>query len=166
MTTAIMQKARHSSFWLAVLNMAMPFVVPFNRGHGIRIVQLENGRVMALLPYRKRNQNHIGGIHACAMATVAEYTSGFCLLNLLDAKTYRLIMKGFEIEFHYQGKMDAFAEYQLSEADLRTLVLEPLEQESKIELKCPVQVHDREGNHLATAEIIWQIKKWEAVKTE
>ncbi|HEY0655032.1 MAG TPA: DUF4442 domain-containing protein, partial [Chryseosolibacter sp.] len=118
------------------------------------------------IPYRKSNFNHIRGLHACALATISEFTTGFLLVSKLDAKKYRLIMQRLEMDYHYQGKMDAFAEFQISEAWLAENIYTPLKSKDSVVVNCQVRIHDTKGNHLTTGNVFWQIKDWAKVKTK
>ena len=66
---------------LMALNKVLTIGIPFNAPHGFKIVELSSDIVRITLPNRKLNHNHIGGIHACAMATVGEYCAGMALLS-------------------------------------------------------------------------------------
>ena len=122
----VYHKAKTSSFYMRVLNWSLSRMIPFNKPHGFKIVAIDDYSVKTIIPYRKSNFNHIRGLHACALATISEFTTGFLLVSKLDAKKYRLIMQRLEMEYHYQGKMDAFAEFQISESWLNEKIYFPL----------------------------------------
>ena len=62
-------------------------VVKFVGTAGLRIEELTTERAVVVVPNRTRVQNHIGGVHAAAMALVAETATGFVLgMNLPDDK--------------------------------------------------------------------------------
>ncbi len=161
----ILKKARTSSFYRWVLNRVLVRLVPFNKPHGFAIAEIEEYRVRTRLPYRRRNFNHIRGLHACALATLSEFTTGFLLISTLDMKRYRLIMKRLEMDYHYQGKMDAFAEFTISRAWLEENIFSPLGDADSVVVNCIVKIHDEKGNHLTTGNVYWQIKEWSRVKT-
>lgn len=163
--TKIVEKAKHSSFWLWVLNMTHSYRVPFNGPHGFRIVVFSDQHLKVLLPYRRRNLNHIRGLHACALATVSEFTTGFLLLSRLDPSKYRMIMQRIEVDYHYQGKMDAFAEFAVTEEWLKESILAPLTSADAVVVPCIVKIHDSQGNHLTTGKVFWQFKNWSKVRT-
>ncbi|MCS6975292.1 MAG: DUF4442 domain-containing protein, partial [Cyclobacteriaceae bacterium] len=104
MSEKILLRARQSSFWRAILNLLLNRLIPFNRPHGFTIEKLGDNFLQIRLPYRRSNFNHIKGLHACALATLAEFTTGFMLVQKLDARKYRLIMKKLEMMYHFQGK--------------------------------------------------------------
>src|SRR3569623_3036662 len=97
--TTLIQKAKTSSFYRKVLNWSLNKMIPFNRPHHFQIVEIDDYKLKSRVPYRKSNFNHIRGIHACALATVTEFTSGFLLITRLDAKKYRLIMQRLEMDY-------------------------------------------------------------------
>ncbi len=162
----LVEKAKTSSFYKAILNFALDRMIPFNKPHGFRIVEISDYSLKTLLPYRRKNFNHIRGIHACAMATVSEFTTGFLLISRLDAKKYRLIMQRLEMDYHYQGKMDAFASFTISEEWLKEKIYLPLQQQEAVIIPCEVKIHDSKGNHLTTGKVFWQVKDWAKVKTK
>ncbi len=164
-TNKIIAKAQHSKFYLWLLNRALNRMVPFNQPHRFTVVEISGFRIRILLPYRRRNWNHIRGLHACALATVSEFATGFMLVSRLDAKKYRLIMQRLEMDYHYQGKMDAFAEFAISEAWMEEMIYDPLRKAGSVVVPCQVNVHDRDGHHLTTGTVHWQIKDWDKVRT-
>lgn len=162
----LVEKAKTSSFYRGILNFALDRMIPFNKPHGFKIVDVSDYSLKTLLPYRRKNFNHIRGIHACAMATVSEFTTGFLLISRLDAKKYRLIMQRLEMDYHYQGKMDAFASFTISEDWLKEKIYQPLQQQESVIIPCEVKIHDSKGNHLTTGKVFWQVKDWAKVKTK
>lgn len=160
----LLLRARRSRFWLALLNRLLWRVVPFNRPHRIRIEALDEGEVSTLAPYRRSSFNHLRGTHACAIATVAEFSSGLLLLSLLDPTRYRLIMARLEIDYRHQARSDIVAVTRLDPATLEAKLLAPLRSEGVLLFTQPTQVHDREGHLVAEVVVTWQIKAWSQVK--
>lgn len=158
-------KARQSASGLRMLNRLLWIGIPFNKPHRLKITELTMEKAVVSLPYIRRNKNHINGMHACAIATGAEYVTGLLLLQALDASKYRLIMKKLEVEYHYQGKMDAKIEYLLPAETLQKEVIDKVGSSGVVEFIAQPEVYDVEGNHLATGHIHWQVKDWKQVKT-
>lgn len=161
----IIEKAKQSSFYLKVLNWSVNRMVPFNKPHGFRVVNIGDYSLKTSIPYKKRNFNHIRGLHACTLATLSEFTTGFLLVSKLDGKKFRLIMQRLEMEYHYQGKMDATAEFTISEAWFSEKIYGPLSTMDAVVVPCEVKIHDAAGNHLTTGKVFWQIKNWSKVRT-
>ncbi|MCK5368211.1 MAG: DUF4442 domain-containing protein, partial [Cyclobacteriaceae bacterium] len=101
--TKIVKKAQGSSIYLKILNIGLNRMVPFNKPHGFKVVEIGDYHLKTMVPYKKSNFNHIKGIHACALATLSEFTTGFLLLTSLDPKKYRLIMQNLSMDYHYQA---------------------------------------------------------------
>lgn len=141
-------------------------MIPFNKPHGIKIIEIQDNLVRTTIPFKRKNFNHIRGVHACGMATAAEFASGFLLLYKLKSKEYRLIMESLSMEYHYQAKKDVVATFELTDEWLDQNVRNPLKEHDKISVACKIMLHDSEGNHVATGTTNWQIKPWSAVKTK
>jgi acyl-coenzyme A thioesterase PaaI-like protein len=162
----LIERARHSAFYLWLLNVGLQYKIPFNKPHGFRIVKIGEYEVKILIPYKRKNLNHIRGLHACALATVSEYATGLLLISNLGFDTYRMIMQRLEVDYHYQGKSDAVVEFHFSPEWLRGSIIEPLQTQESVVVPCEVKIHDKQGKHLTTAKIYWQIKKWASVRTK
>lgn len=163
--SGLIEKAKRSPFYLWLLNTVLSRTIPFNLPHGFKILEISDTYIKTRLPFKRKNKNHIGGLHACALATLSEFTTGVLLLTGLNPKKYRLILKSLEVDYHYQGKMEAFATYRISPEFLQEQVFTPLQKEESVTLPCEVSIHDRQGNHLTTARVYWQIKEWKKVKS-
>ncbi len=140
--------------------------IPFNKPHGIKIHEIGNDFITTVIPYKRINQNHIRGVHACGLATAAEFCSGLVMLRNLDPREYRLIMQKIEVEYFYQAKKTALATFQLSQSVFENEILSTLKKEGKVFHTCEVIVKDTDDNHLCTAHIRWQVKSWDQVKTK
>lgn len=158
--------AKKSKFGMFKLNLGLSFVIPFNKPHRIKIIEIGDDFVKTGIPYRRKNFNHIKGIHACGMATAAEFASGFFLLSKLGSKKYRLIMESLEMKYHYQAKADVVATFSAPDTWLNENIFTPLETADAVLVKCEINLHDAANNHVATGYTNWQIKEWSKVKTK
>lgn len=162
----IYQKAIHSNFYRFLLERGLGRFVPFNRSHRFKVDLITNQSLRIRAPYRKSNLNHLNGIHACAMATIAEISSGLLLIGTLDPKRFRLILQSLHLDYHYQAKTAAIARFEISDEWLQDRVLEPLENTDRVFVDCTIPVFDTNDKQVATAIARWQIKDWKAVKTK
>lgn len=162
----IVEKAKSSSFYRTILNWSLNRMIPFNKPHGFTIVAISDYHLKTFIPYKKKNFNHIRGLHACALATLSEFTTGFLLITRLDGKKYRLIMQRLQMDYHYQGKTDAYATFSISQDWLEKNVYEPLRSQDATTVNCEVKIHDEKGNHLTTGRVHWQVKDWSKVRTK
>ena len=163
---ALIRRSRTSRLSRRLLNALLRWKIPFNQPHGFRVEPLRDGGIKVHIPYWRINRNHIKGIHACALATAAEYGCGLALLEHLDAKKYRLIMKSLHMEYHYHAKMNAVASCSPDPEVIRTTVVEPLKTTEAVDYTSTVLLKDEKGNHLATGTITWQVKGWGKVRTK
>ena len=162
----LIHKAKTSGFHLWLLNRMSPRMVPFNKPHGFRILEITDEYLRTLLPYRKSNFNHIRGLHATALATLAEFTSGFMLISRIDPEKFRIILQKIEVEYFYQGKSDAFGYFELDDEWLENRIYAPLEKSESTVIPCTVHIVDGDKKLLATGISHWQVKKWENVRTK
>ena len=87
---------RGKTGWVSRL---MQEVIPFNRPHRLTVQSLSDERCEVALPFRRRNLNHVGTMHACALATAAEYASGLCVLSAFGVGHVRLVMANMQISY-------------------------------------------------------------------
>ncbi len=162
----LVEKAKTSAFYLWLLNWSFERMIPFNRPHGFRIVEIGDYHVRTKLPYKTKNLNHLKGLHACALATITEITSGFIFVMKLDPAKYRIILKQLQINYLYQGKTDAFGEFRVSEEWILKNIIEPLKENESIEIISEVNLVDTNGKQLTNGKATWQVKDWTKVKTK
>jgi len=160
------QDAKTSKFGLWKLNFGLFKMIPFNKPHSIKINKLEDFSIETIIPYKRKNLNHIKGIHACGLATCAEFASGFLLLSRLDMKKYRLIMETIDMKYHYQAKTDTIAKFSFTQDWLTDEIITPLIKNEAIFIECTIELFDTKNNHIATGKTNWQIKDWDKVKTK
>jgi len=162
----LIKNARTSERWLMVLNRMMRLLIPFNGPHGVKILKIGNNIVRTSAPYQRKNFNHIRGVHACAIATIGEFSAGLTLLSRLDPSRYRLIMSHLEVEYLYQAKKDIVAETHLEEDELHDDILTPLQEKTSIYKTMDTLVTDIDGRKIARVRTKWQVKSWDRVKTK
>lgn len=163
---ALLSKARHSSVQRWWTNFIFPWIVPFNRPHGFKILPLKTGGISVEIPYWRINQNHIRGMHACALATAAEMCSGLSVLELVDPKEYRMIMRTLRMEYHYQAKKRTTATCVPTAREIEEQVVGPLQAADSVDYTNTVLLKDSAGNHIATGTVTWQVKPWSKVRTK
>lgn len=164
--TRSFNRARTSPFFMRLLNFGLNRRIPFNKPHGFKILEIGEDHITTYLPFKKANFNHIKGTHACALATLSEFTTGLSLLRRLNAKKYRIILKTLRIEYYYQGKSGITATYTLDDAWLKEKVIDPLKDEDAVIVMMEIESHDAKSNHICTGFIEWQVKDWKKVRTK
>jgi len=162
----LIEGARTSSWGLRKLNFALGLTIPFNKPHGIVIQSISDNEVTTFIPYKRKNLNHIGGVHACGLATVAEFASGILILSRVDPTKYRIIMQTLQVDYSYQAKSDCTAHFSISEEDLNNAILTPLTSNDAVMYTATIILRDNQGTEVAQAQTTWQIKRWDKVKTK
>jgi acyl-coenzyme A thioesterase PaaI-like protein len=150
---------------LLALDKVLRFGIPFNAPHGFRIKKLNADEVVISLPNRKLNHNHIGGIHACAMATVGEYCAGMSLLSSFGISKYRLILSELSVKYTYQGRVELEGVCSARQIDVEK-VRQGLEENGKYLQELKTIIRDLKGKEVAQVITVWQLKNWEEVKTK
>ena len=163
--SGLLNKAKKSRFYLWLLNWVLHRAIPFNAPHNFEIIKITNEELTVKMPYIRKNKNHINGLHACGLATLCEYACGLQLMNATDISQYRIIMKSLQMDYHFQGKTDVFATFNLSKKWVEVNVKPDLETAEGIFRTFEVKVFDTKQNHICTAKINWQIKLWSKVKS-
>lgn len=78
--------------------MAIGRMVPYSASVGPRVESLEPGHARVSMPDRRSNRNHLGSVHAIALANLGELTSGISMIAALPAGL-RSIVTRIEVEF-------------------------------------------------------------------
>lgn len=150
---------------LGPLNKILTMMIPFNAPHGIKVVQVGQNFINAKIPYKRKNHNHLRGIHACAIATLGEFCAGMTLVKSFPFSKYRLILSNLEIDYHYQGKTALIGHAKITDEQISD-VESSLKDSDKTLIVMETRVADKSDNDVATVKSTWQIKEWSNVKTK
>jgi acyl-coenzyme A thioesterase PaaI-like protein len=124
-------------------------IVPFLGTARLRFEEVTQERVVVTIKNRRRVQNHIKGVHAAAMALLAETATGFAVgMNLPDDKIP--LIKTLKVDYvkRSQGNMKAIAQ-------LRPEQIEAVRTQPKGEVTVPVTISDESGGEPIKCEMIW-----------
>ena len=116
---------------------------------GIKFVTLEEGRAVLAIRNRRKVQNHIGGIHAAAMALLAETATG-AVLGMTIPDTHIPLLKSMHVDYVRRAKGNLRAEATLS-PELRARVLN----EAKGDVAVPIRVTDEDGEEPIKCQMVW-----------
>lgn len=144
-----------------LLNLVLPQVIPFNRPLGLKIQRLTRDESEVTIPFKRANKNHLGGMHACAMATVGEYAAGILILKRGDPSKIRIILKNLSVDYLKQGRGDSVAKVQWpEEAPQGSLA----ELDDVVDIQMKTVLSDASGTELAYIHTHWQVKPWSKVR--
>jgi acyl-coenzyme A thioesterase PaaI-like protein len=147
---------------LAIENV-LKLAIPFNTPHRFHIERLNSQEVQIRLPNRRVNHNHLGGIHACAIATLGEFCAGLTLARHLGFTRYRFILAELRVTYHRQGRTPLLGVSRLS-ADDAQKIREDLSLQEKILFPHQSSIQDEKGESVADVYSVWQVKDWQKVK--
>jgi uncharacterized protein (TIGR00369 family) len=121
-------------------------MVPYTGALGARVDELEPGHAKVTLRDRRGVRNHLGSVHAIALANLAEVTSGLAMLTALP-DTARGIVTHLGIEYLHKARGALTAECRCPA---------PSGREETVILDC--EVRDAAGQPVARAEVRWLIR--------
>jgi acyl-coenzyme A thioesterase PaaI-like protein len=134
-------------WWL--VTKAFASQVKFVGTASIRFELLEEGRSVLHLKNRRKVQNHIRGIHASAMALLAETATGAVVgMSLPDSKLP--LFKSMHVDYVKRATGDLRAEATLSPEQIRRL-----QAEEKGDLIVPVKITDSAGIEPVVCQMCW-----------
>lgn len=141
------------------------FAVPYSGTLAARIVELETGRAVITLQDRWRLRNHLGSIHAMALANFCEMGSGLALLSKLSANQ-RGILTGFSIAYAKKARGLLKIECDVSQVALPGRGPEQGPEEGDVTI--PVCAKDANGDVVVRAEARWRVglKRKERIQNE
>jgi len=132
-----------------VTSFALGRVVPLVGTAGLRYEEITPQRVVVRIRNQRKVQNHIQGVHAAAMALLAETATGFCVgMNLPDDKLP--LIKTMKIDYVRRSQGDMVAA-----ASLRPEQIQQILTQDKGEVTVPVTITDASGQEPIQAEMVW-----------
>ena len=97
------------------LNLLVGKVIPFVGTSGVVIEEMTTERVTAVVPNRWRVRNHIGQVHAAAMALAVETASGLVVgMNVPDSKLP--LIKSMRVDYRRRSRGAIRATARLTQA--------------------------------------------------
>ncbi len=124
-------------------------VVPFVGTSGLRYEKLTSNEVVVSIRNRRKVQNHIKGVHAAAMALLAETATGFVVgMNLSDDKLP--LIKSLHVDYKRRAVGDLRAVATLTDEQIALIEREP-----KGEVSVSITVTDESGQQPVECEMLW-----------
>jgi acyl-coenzyme A thioesterase PaaI-like protein len=148
----------------AVLTRVFWRWIPFNRPHRFRIVALAPGRAQVSASLRRANRNHLGTLHACALATIGEFSAGLALLGAFSPSEYRLIMSRLEVDYTRRANTEVLAASTIESQDL-VEIRQRLGDGEVVTRWMTSELKNTSNDVVATVRTQWQIKAWSATKS-
>ena len=132
-----------------VLSAAFGFMIPYAGRTKVRIEHLTEEKSIITIKNRRKVQNHIGSIHATAIAIAAESATGYLVaMNVPDTSVP--VIKTLKVDYEKRCKGNIRAVATLSETER-----ELIRTQEKGELTVTVTVTDSENKEPVTCEMVW-----------
>jgi len=116
---------------------------------GVKFVELAEGRAVLTMRNQRKVQNHIRGIHAAAMALLAETATG-AVLGMTIPDTHIPLLKTMHVDYLRRAKGSLRAEATLP-PEMRQRVLT----EEKGDFAVPIRVTDDDGQEPIKVQMVW-----------
>jgi acyl-coenzyme A thioesterase PaaI-like protein len=152
-----------SKVGLLVLQKVLNSAIPFNIPHKFKFIELSDIRSQVSLPYIKYNKNHLGGIHACAIAALGEYTSGISVLKNFGFTKNRIILSDLHVNYIKQAKEAVTGEVTVDKDELKRVVDE-LKLEGVSEITLATNIINSNDEIVSVVQSTWQLKEWKRIK--
>lgn len=144
-TTSKFPKGIRSTLWSKAFGRVVPMVGTAN----IRYLEVDKDHVTVRIENQRNMQNHIKGVHAAAMALLAETATGFLTgLHVPDDRI--LLIKSLHVDYLKVAQGGLTATASLS-TDQQKFIAE----NEKGELLIPVDVIDDSGNEPIQCQMLW-----------
>ena len=137
----------------------MPTQVPMVGTLNIEYLELGPGRALLRMPDQPEYHNHIGGIHAGAMFTLAETASGAIVLAEFGDRFAEYVPLAVTATIRYlkvaMGPLTAEATMDTTPAE----VIAQLEAGVRPEFNVVVAIRDEAGTQTGEMTIVWTLKR-------
>ena len=134
-----------STLWSKAFGRIVPMVGTAN----IRYLAVDQHHVVVRIENQRNMQNHIKGVHAAAMALLAETATGF--LTGLHVPDHRiLLIKSLHVDYLKVAQGGLTATASLSPEQQKFIA-----EQEKGELLIPVTVIDDAGNEPIQCQMLW-----------
>ncbi len=142
--------------WPVVLRQAAVRIIAFVRRSGLKILELESGRVLCEMPL-KGNVNHFGAMYAGALFTLAEFAGGPLFAATFDWRRYIPIVTDMDIHFLKVAKGPVRVELRMDEDEIRR-IREALAESDRAAFELSGELRLIDGTVVARSHAHYQIR--------
>ena len=143
--TSKLPKGVRSTLWSKAFGRVVPMVGSAN----IKYLEVSHSQVIVEIKNHRAMQNHIGQLHAVAMALIAETATGFVTgMNVPD--TSIVLIKSMKLEYKRPSKGDMRAVATLTDQQIQEM-----QNAEKGETLVKVVISDESGQEPVLGEMLW-----------
>lgn len=131
--------------------------VPFAHRADLDVVHAEGGHVVVRIPNDRKNQNHVGTVHAAALVLVGETAGGLALLNEPRFAGLLLLAKGLQIRYRKPSVGDCSASARLTEEAVQA-ALAALSAHGKVDVPLAIELRNDAGDLLCEMTVDYHLR--------
>lgn len=131
-----------------IFSKLLGLMVPYTRSIKCTVLQFEPGYAEVLLYDRWRVRNHLGSVHAVALANVGELATGLSLISGLSPHL-RAILTGLDVRYTKKARGSLVAEAKCTVPEVVSEVNHPVE----------ATVRDSDGDTVAIVTAHWRVSR-------
>lgn len=132
-----------------VLSAVIGRIIPFAATAGTKVLTLTPHECVVRIRNKRKVQNHIGSVHAAAMALLAESATGFITgMSVPDDRI--LVIRNLELEYVRRASGDMTATARFSDEQIAYI-----KATDKGDIEVPVVITDSTGAETVKARMIW-----------
>jgi acyl-coenzyme A thioesterase PaaI-like protein len=106
----------------------------------------------------RKNQNHVGTIHAAALVLVGETAGGLVLLNEPRFQGYLLLAKGLSIRYRKPAQGDCSASARLTEEQV-VAALAAVAERGKVDVPLAIELRNDAGDVLCEMTVDFHLRE-------
>ena len=133
-------------FGRTLFAFALARTVPYSGTIHARVLALEPGRARVAMRDRRGLRNHLGSVHAVALANLGELAGGLALTAALPAGV-RGIVRSLAVEYLHKARGPLVAECRTRIPEVR----------GELEHEVVAEVHDARGAVVARVRVCWRL---------
>lgn len=143
---ALWRRCEHLPFGRALFGLLFGAMVPYSGSIGAIVLALEPGHARLALRDRRAVRNHLGSIHAIALANLGELASGLAMTTALPAGVRGIVLR-IECEYGKKARGSLVAEARVSVPEVK----------GDTDHEVRAEITDASGAVVASVRVHWRL---------